>query len=491
MKQDEENVAKWVKEALPSAERMELARRRVLQKLHSESTSRELLNEPTVDRWPWRLGLATAAGIILLVLSVSLFRSRMGNKAAGVIEGTSASPISNNQVIRSDGGRILGLKDGSSVEMQPGSQLAVESASDGLRIRLDAGSIIVMAAKQHSGHLYVQTKDVAVSVLGTVFFVRAGEEGSRVAVIQGEVLVQHGTVRKQLHPGEQLATNPQMPFVPIDEEVSSSPNAQKYLGLLQQSVALPPAAPVVPRTADEHPAEERKGFEVVSVRPSGRGSFPGECGGGILQLDPDRLTVTNATLYRLIALAYGKNCSVSSANSLLSVTADWMRLDRFDIQVTIPEGVPSYTLQELDNGNASQLQLILQRMLTDRFKLVLHRETREMTVYALTLAKNAPRLPPPPPAGVYRKIAPDGFERHTVNLGTMRSFASFLSGSPLIHHLVMDKTGLQGEYEFLFGWNTDDDFLDSMQDQLGLRLESAKTPVEILVVDHAEKASEN
>src|SRR5215471_10896672 len=100
MKQDEEKVAKWVKEALPSAERMELARRRVLQKLHSESTSRELLNEPTVDRWPSRLGLlATAAGIILLVLSVSLFRSRMGTKAAGVIEGTSASPISNNQVI--------------------------------------------------------------------------------------------------------------------------------------------------------------------------------------------------------------------------------------------------------------------------------------------------------------------------------------------------------------------------------------------------------
>src|SRR5215831_5399560 len=188
-----------------------------------------------VGRWPWRLGLATAAGIILLVLSVSLFRSRMGSKAAGVIEGTSASPISNNQVIRSDGGRILGLKDGSTVEMQPGSQLAVESAGDGLRIRLDAGSIIVSAARQHSGHLYVQTKDIAVSVLGTVFLVHAAEEGSRVAVIQGEVLVQHGTVQKQLQPGEQLATNPQMPFVPIEEEVSSSPNAQKYLGLLQQS----------------------------------------------------------------------------------------------------------------------------------------------------------------------------------------------------------------------------------------------------------------
>jgi uncharacterized protein (TIGR03435 family) len=73
----------------------------------------------------------------------------------------------------------------------------------------------------------------------------------------------------------------------------------------------------------------------------------------------------------------------------------------------------------------------------------------------------------------------------------MRSFANFLSSSPLIHHLVVDQTGLQGEYRFLFGWNTDDDFLDSMQDQLGLRLKSAKTPVEILVVDHGEKASEN
>src|SRR4030095_4575732 len=73
------------------------------------------------------------------------------------------------------------LAGGFRVEMRKESELSVEQAADGIRIRLDHGGLIVKAAKQQMGrHLYVQTRDVTVSVIGTVFFVNAGEEGSRV-----------------------------------------------------------------------------------------------------------------------------------------------------------------------------------------------------------------------------------------------------------------------------------------------------------------------
>jgi hypothetical protein len=67
---------------------------------------------------------------------------------------------------------------------------------------LKNGSILVSAAKQRNGHFYVKTKDVTVSVVGTVFIVKAEQEGSRVAVIEGEVHVQKGATTERLSPGE-------------------------------------------------------------------------------------------------------------------------------------------------------------------------------------------------------------------------------------------------------------------------------------------------
>src|SRR6185436_7638219 len=79
--------------------------------------------------------------------------------------------INIGETVRTSGaaGSVLALADGSRVEMRSHSELSLERADDGIRIRLRSGSIIVNAAKQPSGHLYVQTKDVTVSVVGTVF----------------------------------------------------------------------------------------------------------------------------------------------------------------------------------------------------------------------------------------------------------------------------------------------------------------------------------
>src|SRR4029453_3447735 len=97
----------------------------------------------------------------------------------------------------------------------------------------NSGSVIVSAARRGPGrHLYVQTKDVTVSVVGTVFLVKAEEDGSRVAVIEGAVRVLRGTQESDLQPGEQLSSNAKLEALALQEEVGWSRQAAAYLALL-------------------------------------------------------------------------------------------------------------------------------------------------------------------------------------------------------------------------------------------------------------------
>lgn len=139
--------------------------------------------------------------------------------------------IERGQVVRtaSDSGAVLALADGSRIEMAQRSELSLARARDGVKIQLSRGNIIVSAAKQH-GHLYVETGDCTVAVVGTVFSVSSGVKGSRVTVIEGKVQVQQDDgVDRPVQPGEQVFTNPAMGFVPINEEIGWSRNAEELL----------------------------------------------------------------------------------------------------------------------------------------------------------------------------------------------------------------------------------------------------------------------
>jgi len=122
--------------------------------------------------------------------------------------------------------------------MNARSELSLDRARDGVRINLNRGNIIVIAAKQRGGHLYVATKELGISVVGTVFEVNAGVKGSRVTVIQGEVRVQQGQTVQPLRPGQQLSTDPAMGAIPVQEEIAWSRDLEKYLELLKQIQAV-------------------------------------------------------------------------------------------------------------------------------------------------------------------------------------------------------------------------------------------------------------
>jgi hypothetical protein len=133
---------------------------------------------------------------------------------------------------------MVRLADGSLVELRERSGLSLSRKRSGTTIRLERGSVIVQAAKQRTGRLYVATSDCLVSVKGTVFAVDSGVKGSRVSVLQGEVRVQEASETKVLHPGEQVSTGAAMAPLPIDEEIAWSRNASEHLALLGEFAAI-------------------------------------------------------------------------------------------------------------------------------------------------------------------------------------------------------------------------------------------------------------
>jgi hypothetical protein len=126
------------------------------------------------------------------------------------------------------------LYDGSQVEMNQRAEFSVSATRREATIHLDQGSIIVHAAKRHTGHLYVSAPDCTVAVTGTLFSVNSGTKGSRVTVIEGEVHVKHAGSESILHSGDQVATTQAVGLVPVRDEISWSNDLDHELALLAE-----------------------------------------------------------------------------------------------------------------------------------------------------------------------------------------------------------------------------------------------------------------
>jgi hypothetical protein len=138
--------------------------------------------------------------------------------------------------LRTSGGAhaTLRLSDGSTIELNERSALAVGARGRDMTVSLDGGAMIVQAAKRTKGHLYVKTADCRVAVTGTVFSVDFGIKGSRVGVIEGAVHVTHAGEDTLVRAGDQLTTNANLSAAPVEQQISWSHDRAKYLPLLAQ-----------------------------------------------------------------------------------------------------------------------------------------------------------------------------------------------------------------------------------------------------------------
>jgi uncharacterized protein (TIGR03435 family) len=225
-------------------------------------------------------------------------------------------------------------------------------------------------------------------------------------------------------------------------------------------------------------------FEVASIRAhKGMYTVVG------VSISGPRVTVQAYGLLGLIMDAYHLNASYQ-----ISGGPSWMDSDsdRFDIVANAPgEGTPT--------GN--DVRLMLQTLLTDRFQLKVHREMKERPVYALVVAKNGPKLKESAPDKEFPTTVVGGRSTQlTMTKATMEQLAIRLSDG--MDRPVLDKTGLAGHYDITLNWipelagppapdSNAVNVFTAVQEQLGLKLEPQKAPVEILVIDHAEKPSEN
>jgi len=255
----------------------------------------------------------------------------------------------------------------------------------------------------------------------------------------------------------------------------------------------------------------RPEFAVTSVKPNHTGCCTtygaGNGGSG----------GKNVTLKILIAFAYRiQQFQVSGGPR-------WIDSDRFDV-----EGKAEDLRTDPD-----QLRLMLQSLFEDRFKLKVHRETKPSAVYALVLGKGGPKIklsrdqspenvdgPSPPGAGPNHGAIRIGVGNLVGNAVTLSWFATMLSQR--IDRLIVDKTNLPGRFDIQLQWTpspgenpfdpggnrlpptiidmsgktvladpSGPSIFSAIQEQLGLKLESAKAPVELLVIDHVEKPSVN
>lgn len=279
------------------------------------------------------------------------------------------------------------------------------------------------------------------------------------------------------------------------------------------------------RVRAQSPQTSAPAFEVASVKLNNSGD-----GRVMLSQQPGgRFTATNVPLRLLIRNAYQlQDFQIVGAPS-------WINSERYDIVAKAEDGTPPET-PSLDRTGPSRIQLMMRSLLAERFQLVAHDETRELPIYALVVARSDGKLgpdlkksevdcnalfaagrgrgmPPPPPVGPPQGERPQcGVRIGPGNLAMggapMPQIANSLA--MFVGRTVQDKTGLTGNYDATLTWTPDQmpqrppgapepppadpngpSIFTALQEQLGLKLDSQKGPVHVLVIDRVERPKEN
>jgi uncharacterized protein (TIGR03435 family) len=267
-------------------------------------------------------------------------------------------------------------------------------------------------------------------------------------------------------------------------------------------------------------------FEVVSIKPHVPDNGPAM---RVMMGGPDvsQFRASGVTVKMLIGTAY------SVKDFQIAGGPNWIGTDRFDIDAKVEDSL-AQQLQKLPRAQQqAQTALMLRSLLLDRFKLQVTRSTKDGSVFALVVAKGGPKLkevpppdpqaapgPPPPMArggGLPTPAPGQSFMMMTNGLATLSANAQPIANlvnqlSLQVGRQVVDQTGLKGTYQYTLQFAPQGGFggmapppgaadaasdssatsiFTALQEQLGLKLESTKGPVDTITIDHVEEPSEN
>jgi uncharacterized protein (TIGR03435 family) len=240
------------------------------------------------------------------------------------------------------------------------------------------------------------------------------------------------------------------------------------------------------------------GYEVVSIKPSAPGETASRFGPG----PQGGIRSQNTAVMMMLTFAYDVR------DYQFVGVPGWVRSDRYDISFTPdkPEGAPGpgmsrQQLEGMFNRNRQRMQAVLR----DRFNLVLRAETRELPIYALTVARNGPKLTPTTdPKAMHLSMSRGKITAAAVDLKMLADSLAGLAG-----RFVANETGLSGSYDFTLEWTPDappqpkqpgdpveanetgPSIFTALTEQLGLKLESKKGPVPVFVIEKITKPTEN
>jgi uncharacterized protein (TIGR03435 family) len=265
-------------------------------------------------------------------------------------------------------------------------------------------------------------------------------------------------------------------------------------------------------------------YEVVSIKPhkSGDELFK-------MMFEKDGFSAIMVTLRMLIRTAYGVD------DSRIFGAPNWLDSEKYDVEARMENSVANRLGEMSEDKLNVERRRMVQALLADRFKLTLHRQTTQLGVYVLVVAKNGPKLQEAKPGNAYLNGIKDNGEPLGAGmfrlgrfqggrgelLGQGLSMAKLLRllSEDILNRSVIDNTGLTGNYDFTLEWKIGDEsqgpmfketgdhpqvtgstplpefsrpsFFNAIQEQLGLKLESQNSPGVVLVIDHVEKPSEN
>jgi uncharacterized protein (TIGR03435 family) len=238
-------------------------------------------------------------------------------------------------------------------------------------------------------------------------------------------------------------------------------------------------------------AQPRLEFEVAAIKPAS----PDAQGTRFSMQPGGALVISNATLKQIIMQAY------QLREFQLEGGPNWAGSEQFDIRATNESFTTLEGLKQADlEGIRDRTLTRARNLLADRFGVVLRREMREQAVYALTVAKSGSKLKPTEFDVLKRSTSVRNGDGGRVQIKVlsldMASFVRTLAG--ILERAVVDRTDLTGNYDFEVEWVQDLNKVDdgpsvftAMQEQLGLRLEATRAPVEVYVIEKAEHPSEN